>query len=127
MRSITAAIDAEAAEGSQPAACEHSFTGVMVAGAAFWGALTISPAAFAHAVFEGATPEPNARLAEGPQEIVLRFSEPVTPVSVRLLNSHLQDVGAVGNPEIDRRTARQPTPQPARSQNRHRLGDPQQC
>lgn len=37
MRSITAAIDAEAAEGSQPAACEHSFTGVMVAGAPFRG------------------------------------------------------------------------------------------
>jgi Asp-tRNA(Asn)/Glu-tRNA(Gln) amidotransferase A subunit family amidase len=37
MRSITAAIDAEAAEGSQPVACEHSFSGVMVAGAQFRG------------------------------------------------------------------------------------------
>ena len=37
MRSITAAIDAEAAEGSQPVACEHSFSGVMVAGASFRG------------------------------------------------------------------------------------------
>ena len=37
MRSITAAIDAEAAEGSQPAACEHVFTGVIVAGAPFRG------------------------------------------------------------------------------------------
>ena len=37
MRSITAAIDAEAAEGSQPAACEHSFSGVLVAGALFGG------------------------------------------------------------------------------------------
>ena len=37
MRSIDATIDAEAAEGSQPVACEHSFSGVVVAGASFRG------------------------------------------------------------------------------------------
>ena len=37
VRSIDAAIDAEAAEGSQPVACEHSFSGVVVAGATFRG------------------------------------------------------------------------------------------
>jgi hypothetical protein len=37
VRSIDATIDAEAAEGSQPVACEHSFSGVGVAGASFRG------------------------------------------------------------------------------------------
>ncbi|MEP7202703.1 MAG: PD-(D/E)XK nuclease family protein [Ilumatobacteraceae bacterium] len=37
VRSIAAALDAEAAEASQPVACEHSFEGVMVADAAFRG------------------------------------------------------------------------------------------
>lgn len=37
LRSIAATIDAEAAEGSQPVACEHGFTGVEVAGAEFHG------------------------------------------------------------------------------------------
>ena len=37
VRSIDATIDAEAVEGSQPVACEHSFSGVMVAGTSFRG------------------------------------------------------------------------------------------
>jgi hypothetical protein len=37
LRSIAATIDAEAAEGSEPVACEHSFVGVEVAGAEFRG------------------------------------------------------------------------------------------
>jgi ATP-dependent helicase/nuclease subunit B len=37
VRSIAATIDAEAAEGTQPVACEHNFTGVVVADAAFHG------------------------------------------------------------------------------------------
>ena len=37
LRSIAATIDAEAAEGSQPVACEHTFSGVMVADATFTG------------------------------------------------------------------------------------------
>ncbi len=37
LRSIAATIDAEAAEGSQPVACEYSFSGVPVAGAQFRG------------------------------------------------------------------------------------------
>ncbi len=37
LRSIAATIDAEAADGSQPVACEHTFSGVMVADASFTG------------------------------------------------------------------------------------------
>ncbi len=37
VRSISATIDAEAIEGSHPVACEHTFSAVMVAGAAFRG------------------------------------------------------------------------------------------
>jgi RecB family exonuclease len=37
VRSIAATIDAEAAEGTQPVACEHTFTGVVVADAPFHG------------------------------------------------------------------------------------------
>ena len=37
LRSIAATIDAEAAEGSEPVACEHGFVGVEVAGAKFHG------------------------------------------------------------------------------------------
>lgn len=39
LRSISATIDAEAAEGSQPLACEHRFSDVVVAGAAFRGSI----------------------------------------------------------------------------------------
>jgi hypothetical protein len=39
LRSIAATIDAEAAEGSQPVACEHSFTGVTVGDAEFRGVI----------------------------------------------------------------------------------------
>ncbi len=37
LRSIAATLDAEAAEGSQPVACEHSFSGVLVGLASFGG------------------------------------------------------------------------------------------
>lgn len=78
----------------------------------FWLTVVITHSASAHATFEGSTPEPNARLASAPKEIILRFSEPVTPISVRLLNAHLEDAGAINNPEIDRTNLRLHVPTP---------------
>jgi copper transport protein len=57
-------------------------------------------------MFEGATPEPGARLDSGPHEIVLRFNEPVTPVAVHLLDTQLADTGGAAPPESDGNTVR---------------------
>jgi copper transport protein len=66
-----------------------------------WSGMAAAPIAHAHAMFEGATPEPGARLDAGPREIVLRFNEPVTPVAVRLLDASLHDAGKAAAPEAD--------------------------
>jgi hypothetical protein len=39
----------------------------------------IAPAALAHAVLHGTEPEADAEIAEAPEEVVLRFNEPVVP------------------------------------------------
>lgn len=61
--------------------------------------LNVAPSALAHASFQGAYPEPDARLAESPAEIRIRFNEPVTPVAVRLLDAALEPVAGTGSPE----------------------------
>ena len=65
-------------------------------------AIAGTPAARAHATLEGSTPEWGAQLPGSPREIVLRFSEAVTPLSVRLLDAHLEDISPTPKPETDR-------------------------
>ena len=58
----------------------------------------LPPAASAHAVLEATTPEGGARLKTAPEQIVLRFSEPVEAEfgAVRVFDSHGREVQAGG-------------------------------
>jgi copper transport protein len=54
----------------------------------------VAPAALAHAVLLGSEPAADAELAEAPGEVVLRFNEPISLVTVRLLDATGTAVGS---------------------------------
>ncbi len=62
-------------------------TGVAAARAAALALALCAGEAWAHAALVETTPGDGARLAAPPAEVVLRFNEPVTPITVRLLDA----------------------------------------
>lgn len=60
--------------------------------------LFVAGGAQAHAMFTGSTPAANSILAESPKELRLQFSEPVTPISLALVDSNGQAVAGLSTP-----------------------------
>jgi copper transport protein len=82
-------------------------------GALLW-LLALSPVpASAHAVLVETSPRDGERLDQPPAELVLRFSEPIVPIAVRLLDEHGAEVPGV-TVELHGETliAHPPTPLP---------------
>jgi len=68
--------------------------------------LLAAPAAWAHAVLVEAVPPDGARLDRPPAEVSLRFNEPVSPVSVRVLGPDGTEIALPAPPTADDGTLR---------------------
>ncbi|WP_448203702.1 copper resistance CopC/CopD family protein [Azospirillum sp. sgz302134] len=63
--------------------------------------LTMAPAAWAHAALVESVPADGARLDRPPPELTLRFNEPVSPVSVRVLGPDGTEVALPAPPKAE--------------------------
>jgi len=76
--------------------------------ALFAAVLVGRSAALAHAVLEAAVPADGSRLEVSPEEIVLRFSEPVSLTKLELLGPGGEPAGGIGGARTDGGTIRIP-------------------
>jgi copper transport protein len=69
-------------------------------------------AVHAHAMLLESAPAANAALASAPEQIVLRFNEPIRPAVIRLLRANDEASIEVGSPEVTDTELRAPLPEP---------------